>query len=395
METKDKSTIYLLICEMINHISMIFLDTFLVAYFFQINNKNITVISLYYLIGYAICGIIFWLGGDIIKTKNQIKVYRYGIMLNCLYIFVIAILGDKCRELYILLGILYGISQGVYWIACHALRTELNKDKSSKKYVSSSKVLSEVVKIIVPILLGTSIELASFSKVGFIIFVITIIQLILVTKIKIEVTKVEEFNLLKYMNKLKKLGDKAKSLKRNYKNAFNEGITTSLKSTLITIIIIMTFNTSFNLGFLTTIFSIFTIIATIIFQKYYKKENSKRYIIICTVISILSVCSFIFSINKVNVIIYNLCNAIFVSILTAIGTTQRYNCVNKEQFQENLIEHQSMYEISLAAGRIVAYITLLIVGLLNNITYFKILLILVTLLIIPNSIQMYKIEKEQ
>lgn len=77
METKDKNKIYLLICEMITNISDLFLNTFLVAYFFQLTNKNITVISLYYLIGYTTVGIIFWLAGDIIKTKNQVKVYKY------------------------------------------------------------------------------------------------------------------------------------------------------------------------------------------------------------------------------------------------------------------------------------------------------------------------------
>lgn len=54
---------------------------------------------------------------------------------------MIAILGEKCKNYYILMGILYGISQGVYWIACHALRAELNKDKSSKKYLSFAKIL--------------------------------------------------------------------------------------------------------------------------------------------------------------------------------------------------------------------------------------------------------------
>lgn len=292
------------------------------------------------------------------------------------------------------MGILYGLSQGVYWIACHALRAELNKGKSSKTYVSLSTVLGQLVKIVVPVFLGTSIELTSFSKVGIIIFIITVIQIILANNIKMQVREIEEFNLLKYINKLNKLGVKAQELKKSYKIAFNEGITSSLKGTLITIIIVMAFNTSFSLGFLTTIFSILTIIATMVFQKYYKKENSKKYIIICTTISILSVLGLIYSINKVNVIIYNICNAIFVSILTSIKNTQRYNCMNKEELQENLIEHQSVYEIALALGRIIAYIALLVVGILNDIIYFKILLIIVTLLMIPNSIYAYKIEKE-
>lgn len=395
MKKLKKQTMALIICEAIMSISKVFLDTFLVAYFFQLTNQNITVISIYYLISHFICGLIFWLGGDIIKTKNQTKVFRFGMIINCLYILVIGLLGEKCKTFYCLLGILFGISQGIYWLAAHALRTKLIPFEDTKGYISIQGIISQVIKIVFPIVIGTSIELTSFKEVAILIFGLTILQVIASTKLKQTITKVEGFNLLHYVKKIKKLGEKAKGVRSSYKLAFYEGINNSLLTTLITIIIMMTFQTSFNLGALTTVFSIFAIIANIVYKKCYKNKNAKMYITLCTILPILSVLGFLVGINKTTVIIYNLINAIFITILTNIKSTQRYNCLDIEELKDYKIEHQSIYEIVLAIGRVTGYFVLLMVGLLNNIFYFKLLLFIVTLTFIPSSIHLYKVSRQE
>lgn len=128
---------------------------------------------------------------------------------------------------------------------------------------------------------------------------------------------------------------------------------------------------------------------------HYYNKYAKSYIIICTILPVLSVLGFLVGINKITVVIYNLINAIFITILTNIKATQRYNCLDIEELENDKIEHQSMYEIVLAIGRVTGYFVLLMVGLLNNIFYFKLLLLIVTLTFIPSSIQLYKISKQE
>lgn len=322
MKNLKKQTISLIICEAVMSISKMFLDTFLVAYFFQLTNQNVTLISIYYLLSYSIVGIIFWLGGDIIKTKNKLKVFRYGMIINCTYILVIGILGEKCKDFYILLGILYGVSQGIYWLAAHTLRSELIPFEDTKSYVSIQGIIDQIIKIVFPIVIGTSIELTSFKEVAILIFILTIIQIIASTKLKQNIAKTEGFNLLHYIKKLKKLAEKSKGVKHSYKIAFYEGISSSLLNTLITLIIVMAFHTSFNLGALTTVFSIFAIITNMIYEKYYKEERAKIYIIICTTLPILSVIGLLLVINKTTVIIYNVMNSIFITMLANMRTTR-------------------------------------------------------------------------
>lgn len=267
-------------------------------------------------------------------------------------------------------------------------------EKIQKIYISQI-LLNQTVKIAFPIIIGTSIEIISFSNVAIIIFIVTIIQLIISKFIKTINKKIDSFNLLKYTKKIEELGEQGKSIKRSYKIAFLEGINSSLLSTLITIIIIMAFNTSFNLGALTTVFSICTIVVAIIFQKIYKNKYAKKYIILCSVLPLISVLGLVFNINKTTVIIYNFFNATCFAMLNNIKNTQRYNCAKIGEIEKNQIEHQSIFEITLACGRIIGYFMLLLVGLLNNIIYFKILLIIAIIMLIPNSLYLYQMEKQK
>ena len=53
----DISSISLMVCDLINSAISLFGETFLVAYFLQITNENISQVSIYYIIVYALLGI--------------------------------------------------------------------------------------------------------------------------------------------------------------------------------------------------------------------------------------------------------------------------------------------------------------------------------------------------
>lgn len=395
MKNLSKQTNIFLISEVIMSISRMFQDTFLISYLFQLTNQDVTIISIYYIIAHLLTGLIFWIGGDVVKSKNKIRVFQLGIILNCIYILVLGLLGENCKDFYVLLGILFGISQGTYWLAAHTLRAILIPFKETKNYYSIQNVIQQIVKIAIPIVIGTSIELASFAKVAIMIFILTLIQLVCSTQLKQKIENDNSFNLLQYMGKVKKLGEKTKNIIYSYKLSFFSGINESLLITLIAIIITMAFHTSFNLGVLTTFFSIFTIVSNLLYKRYYTEKYCKFYITVCTLIPVISVISLLIDINPLTVIFYNIVNSIFITMLINIKTTQRYNCLDIEELEEYKIEHQSMYEISLAIGRIVAYTALLITGLFQDIIWFKLLLFIVALSFIPSSIILYKSQVEK
>lgn len=321
----------------------------------------------------------------------QVPIFRLGIFLYCVYILLIALLKEQIVYHYIWLGGFYGIVQGVLWSAGHLLVNEYADDVSNK-FVSYKSMIGNFLQIVFPFVFGTSIELTSFSNVATMVLILSAIQFSFSLLIKEkDIHKNKSYSLKAFINYLKEV--KNEKLKVFYKIMFYEGIVNYLLDTLIVIMIVMTFKTNISLGILTTIFSFCSILSVYVFQR--RLKNSNRIIISSTVMTVLSVSLLLFDITKISVIIYNLITSIFLILLINNAEEKRYNVIENEKKikQDYLVEHQVIAELYLNASRIIGFFILFGISFLNNILYFKILLVFVTLAIIRYAGLMVKLNK--
>lgn len=310
--------------------------------------------------------------------------------------FSYLLFGEKAKDLYILLGIVYGFSQGVYWVAGHNIIHNFMKQSNSKKYITTRGIFTNICKIIFPIILGTSIHFSSFTNVGIIILFIAILQIAIsffMKDVNNTSTDTKSFNILTYLSKLRKMKEKASNLYHCYLILFYSALAEGVVSTLITVMIMMTFGNTLDLGFLTTCFSICTIITVYLLQRFYQKEKGKKYILTSLVFMLFSSLILVFDINKSSVIFYNLCQSIFIVIISNIANFERYNTITDLGLTEYISEHQALCEVFLAFGRMVAYSALLIVSFFTSPIAFRILLLLLTLCLIPYAKHILAIEK--
>lgn len=387
---KKKSIIGLLGCFCINNILYMFLNTFMVAYFITLTNYNYKQISIYYIANFICIALTFYLLGNIIKKHSKVKIFRTGIVLYCLYILLIALLKEKIVDYHVLLGALYGIVQGILWAPGLSLVNEYVKDDSNN-FVSMKSILTQILKIIMPFILGASIELTSFSFIAIIILFLSVIQFFFSLLIKDDTkSRNSNYNLKEYIKYVKN----KKLLKTYYKLVACDGIVNYMLATVVTILIVTSFKTTFNLGMLTTIFSACSIISVYIFQRKIKRNiNTTK---ICTIMMIISFITLLIDINKYTVIIYNLFNSLFLILLINSAETKRYEIITKDKKASNnyIVEHQILSEICLNIARILGYIVLLIASVLNKPIIFKIMLIIITIIIVIYSYLLIKIEKE-
>ena len=98
-------------------------------------------------------------------------------------------------------------------------------------------------------------------------------------------------------------------------------------------------------------------------------------------------------INKITIIIYNLCNSIFLVLLMNTAETKNYEIINQDKkvMEDYIVEHQVTWQIILNISRILGYIVLFIASLFNNMLVFKLLLVLVTIVIVLYSKLMGKL----
>lgn len=388
-EKLSKSAIGIMGSLLINNVLYMFVNTFMVAYFITLTNYDYKQISIYYALSFIAILLTFLTFGRIIKNKNQVWVFRSGIIAYCLYILMLAFLKEKIVTYFAPLGFFYGIVQGLIWVAAHTLVNE-HTQNNTNKFISFKSIISKILKIFFPIVFGVSIELTSFSYVAKIVILLSITQFIFSLFIEDKAkTYDKKYNLKEYIN-LVKNNDKFKTV---YKLCICDGIVNYLLETLIVILTVMTFKTTISLGVITTITAICSILSVYIFQ--YKLKSNWKILKICNIMMVSSVLLLLINISKPTIIIYNVCTAIFLVILSNTGDTKRYEIVSENEIvvKDYIVEHQVVCEVILNITRIIAYILLFVISLFNNIILFKILLLLVTIVILIYSKLLIKLKK--
>lgn len=400
MKTKlDRSSIALMACDLTNSIINLFGETFLVAYFLQISNENIVQVSTFYIILYSLLGIGNILLGNIIKSKPQkrVTIYRFGIIIKSIYILLIVLFKQKISQHFIIFAIFYGIAEALYWATHDVMNIQIVDNENRKKYMTTKRILSKFINILVPIILGTSIELTSFENIAIYVFLLTLFQIIISfqidTKKFVIEGKIQKYSLKNYITDLSI--KQKENISQVYKLAFLYGIMMDTIRVLVVIITIMTFKTSLNLGILTTIFSVFSMVSLYLFNKLYQKKQAKKLLSFCATLVVLGVLGLILNINQTTLIIYNFTYSITVYILEVMFKIKADDIVKENNIEKWIVEYHTFIEIFMEIGRITGFILMLLVGLLNNVVYFKLLLLIVTISIPIYAIIMYKLEKSK
>ena len=385
----DKSANSLIVCEIINSIIDLFLNTFLVAYLLNITNENMSSVALYYVVDYAVTGICMYLIGYFLKKYNLANIYRLGIIIKCIFVILIVFLRNQLQYFLIPIAIILGIAETIYWGACDNMVGLVTNENNREKYTTNKKIIRSFTKIVMPIVLGTSIEMLSFYRVSIYVMILALIQVILSFFIKIEKQKYKKFNIKEYF---KNTNIKNNSrLKIVYKSSILYGVLLDLIPTLVTIIIVMTYKTNFKLGFLNTIFAICSMITLYLFRKIKNNKIQKNILIGGSLISLISVISLVISLGKIEVVIYNIISYSFIIILEILFNIERFNNKKNNVNEEFYIESQIFINMIMQIGRVIGYGLLFIIGLSNNIIYFKTLLLITTLIIPLYSYYMYQL----
>lgn len=392
----EKNAKYLICSDLIYTITALFADTFLVAYLLKITNDNITQVSLYYMIINALHAIGSILIGKFIKDEkySKTKILSLGVIIRAIFILFIVLVGNKLTNMFVIVAIFCGISETLYWSTHEMIFVSITNNNNRKNYMATKKIASTIVHIIAPIVLGSTIELYSFTKIAIYILMLSIIQIIVTMQIKIDKstnTQNTKFSIKNYINSIKDKKDL--NVHKYYKSNLLYGIIEDPMRTLVTIITIMTFKTSLNLGIITTIFSIFQIVTMYMYKKFYNKNNSKYVLFIVSILIFIGAVGLVINIGRVTLIIYNFACTTGLCIFDAIYNTQKGNLIKECKIENYDVEHVMVNSIYTSISRFVGFSLILIVGLLNNMIIFKGLLVVMAILVLVYSKQILNIEK--
>jgi len=204
MKDFNKNAVVLLMGSALNNIISLFINTFLIAYLLQINSGNIVNISIFYIVVYALIGLLYVLLSMWLTQKVKIRFFQIGIILKCILILLIALLKTNVSDYIVLIAIFLGVSESFYWSSFNVMQNDLINRHKIQKQISLNAIVKNIVNIVLPITLGTAIELYSFSSIAILVCTFSIMQIVLSFFIKSEYENTENKNLKSFIETIKK-----------------------------------------------------------------------------------------------------------------------------------------------------------------------------------------------
>ena len=381
----------IIIMDAIKKIMTIFLGPFLTAYFISTSTNSILNIAIYYIFTYATMALSTLVVAALAEKRNRIKIFRIGIILNFIYILIIILLKEKIINYLPIISILYGISASCYYFPYNLFIINKVKNTERTNYMVKLFITISVVGILFPIIFGSIITITNYILTAVIVLFISLIQIILSFFITDNHNgDLEEYNLKKAWLELKKNKQVINCLAGEFFIGMN--ICNGALETVMVILILNSFKTNINLGIITSIATLLSILVVKIYGLIYNKRDDKKVIIISSIIPVISL--IIILKTNTTVIIYKFSYVIFAEILSLVRKIKIFNLSNSKIVNKsNQCEFNAIREVTLNVGRVTGYTLLLLAGLTQSAVVLNIITIFLTLSLLVMSINLTKVKK--
>lgn len=391
----SKNTNLLLVINTIRKIIDIFLGPFLTAYLFKVAVENIKIISMYNILSYIAISVVALIIGRILKNKYQMQIFRIGMISKFIQLAILIILGDNVVNYIWILAIVAGFSMKTWSFPLNLFSSKLVSNDEKKDFIVYKTILNNLVKVLIPFLFGSIISIKSFETTTIVIFILSFIQILLSFKMKFKIQNNKEskkLDIIKEVNHIKN----NKKLQRFYMMKFFKGMAyEGALDTAVTLLIIMSFNSDFSLGVITSIISLLAMLSSYVYKKFKNQEKMKLLIIVSYVIILISSIVLVFITNRYTIVGYNLIFAFFLQFIMASEEVQTLKFTNSDVINDsNRVETYVLLEMLLNIGRIISYILLFVVGIYNNLYLLEILIIFLVISIGVETINLIKFNKE-
>lgn len=383
----------IIIMDAIKKIMTIFLGPFLTAYFISTSTNSILNIAIYYIFTYATMALSTLVVAALAEKRNRIKIFRIGIILNFIYILIIILSKEKIINYLPIISILYGISASCYYFPYNLFIINKVKNTERTNYMVKLFITISVVGILFPIIFGSIITITNYILTAVIVLFISLIQIILSFFITDNHNgDLEEYNLKKAWLELKKNKQVINCLAGEFFIGMN--ICNGALETVMVILILNSFKTNINLGIITSIATLLSILVVKIYGLIYNKRDDKKVIIISSIIPVISLIIFLILKTNTTVIIYKFSYVIFAEILSLVRKIKIFNLSNSKIVNKsNQCEFNAIREVTLNVGRVTGYTLLLLAGLTQSAVVLNIVTIILTLSLLVMSINLTKVKK--
>ncbi len=365
----DLSAVSIIACDCLQAVICIFVDLFLISKI--LNNPgttvsdNIITIGLFYIIYYVVLTACYTFTGFGLKKINKSIFVSIGSIILTVVIVLVNVFQDNVVNYMPLLASIYGLGFGFFSGGFNGLTAETISSKHQVKFFAVKRIMFQATYIIFPVTLGVIADL-NFAIVSAILLAVCAVLIVFSFLIRPKKSYKETFNLhsfSKYMWENKK---QTKPLWLVYLSNFFRGASYDCFTTLITILVMRSFDSNTSLGMFQSIFTACSLITMVFYLKFYRKKRSKGFILPTIILVSCAIVAILCATNKVTIIIFYAVYAILNVILMSVSDSRRAGVVRVLSLHSHILESNAFSEFCLGSGRILGSIFLVLAGVFDG-----------------------------
>lgn len=392
----NKNQNALLAVHMIRMMLELFTSTFLTSHIISLDPDNIFGSGLFnvailYISQYIAYILVYVINSYFVDRSNRVSFLRIGIFVNACFLVAIVLWGEIIAHWIVLAGAMCGISNAFYYSSYNVMKNEVVNRVYMKKFSILTTVITNLINVVVPTLLGLLIDVSSYSNIAIYVIIIIVAQFVISLFIKYEKPKGSKLEVKEYLKYLKTTPEDRNKIKYTYYNALLAGIKTTYKIVII-ILTIFAFKTNLSLGILSSIFSLITIGLLMIYRKSEEYPKTNKLLIYLTIGTLPLISCIIFMIwtNKPTFIILNCFLTIAIYFSDYYGDAERDAIIKNLGKFDFIAEHNLIHDTMKYIVSICVYIAFIIVASFESISAFKVLLLIMIAICPFKFYMMYK-----
>lgn len=333
------------------------LSNIFINVFFWNKTNDFIVIAIYNLMHYLTTPVAFILAAYFAKKKNGILPLRIGLLIFALFYLLLLYAGNDGVQYIYLLGLLYGIAAGFYWLAFNALSFDFTNVYNRDTFYGYNGASAGISASIAPITSAYIISRFEGTLGYKIVFIITLI-LFLILVIMSAILKCKNYS--QKLNLRKIFFTNCHQWKILRKSIVTWGFRDVIIVFIINILVIETTKSELTLGKLALLASLISSSSYILVQRIIKPPHRKIAVLIGTTGSFLAIIGLVMNVNITTLIFYVVMDAFFLPFFIIQQNSSTFNIIDIAHEEDMRIEYIINKDISLNMGRIISSIVLIV-----------------------------------
>lgn len=350
----DREAWMLLLLQGLYGLAIALSNTFVSIFLWKLK-KNLFLIGWFYLVQYFTVAITFLFAGWICKQVDRTIAIRIGVILQAGFYLLVLFLGNKAGNFVTVLGILFGIGNGFFWMAYNVLYFEITSAENRDRFNGINGFLGSLTGMAAPLLSGWLItrtgELSGYRMIfllSLIVFFIAIVVSFFLKRRKAK-GKYRLFHVLSFAFR------KKSAWYWVHRAMLFQGLREGVFSFLTGLFVYFATTSELVLGTFYTISSLISMFSFFVVGRWIQQKWRSRSIFLGTLFMGLVSLPYVFTFKLWAVFVMGFGIFLFYPFYLAPLTSTAFDVIGKnEQSVAHRVEFVVAREIALNAGRILS-----------------------------------------